>query len=143
MVNAQRKSGRSVIDVMRKDRRWQNPVFLEKFVNFYSLDQYGTSFSPEVWDPKAIPEDDYWPALAQQLAAKKRQRGEQVKFASAGQQHAVAAPAAAAAAAAVLAMGQAPTAVPKMVPPDPRVEAAQAQASALAKQLLKRSKWDK
>eukprot|EP00878_Enallax_costatus_P038617 GHUV01043992.1.p1 GENE.GHUV01043992.1~~GHUV01043992.1.p1 ORF type:complete len:126 (-),score=40.28 GHUV01043992.1:209-547(-) len=111
-------------------------------VKFYHLNQYGTSFNPDVWDPKAISEDDYWPVLAQQLAAKKRQRGEQVKFTSGGQQQAVAVPAAAAAAAAVLAMGQAPAA-PKTFPPDARVEAAQAQAAALAKQLIKKSKWDK
>lgn len=125
-------------------------------VDFFHLDQYGSSFNPEVWDPKAIPEEDYWPSLAQQLAAKKRQRGEQVKFTSAGQQQPAnplaAATAAAAAAAAVMAMGQAPgsmtaaaaaaaSAAGKVV--DPRVEAAQAQAAAVAKQLLKKSKWDK
>ena len=28
----------------------------------------------QVWDPKAIPTEDYWPALQQQLAARKRAR---------------------------------------------------------------------
>lgn len=146
----QGESGKSVLSALRKHRKWNNPDFLEKMVNYYNLNQYGTSLNPEVWDPKAIPEEDYWQSLAQQLAAKKRQRGEQVRFTSAGQQQPVAAAvtsAAAAAAAAVMAMGQVPgpgaAAAPKMLPPDPRIEAAQAQAAAVAKQLVKKSKWDK
>lgn len=165
----QHETGKSIVAVMRKMRRWNNPDFLEKMVNFYQLDQYGSSFSTDVFDPQGIPADDKWPALAAQLAARKRARGAEVKFTSAGQQAAAAGTTGAAAAAtavsvpgtataaAVVGVGQSglvaaavaaaaagPAAAPKMLPPDPR--AAQAQAQALANTLLagaKKSKWDK
>jgi hypothetical protein len=148
------RSGRSVVSELRKDRRWQNPKFLQKTVEYFGLQQYGTCLNPDVWDPAAIPEEDMWPALQQQLEAKKRRRGTEVKFQSSGQQlppagpgQAAAAQAAAAAAAAVALAshpGAAGGGAPKVVSIDPRAAAAQAQV--LANSLAagaKKSKWDK
>jgi hypothetical protein len=141
------RNGRSVMNELRKDRRWQNPKFLQKTVEFFDLQQYGSNLNPEVWDPKSIPQDDMWPALQQQLEARKRRRGAEVKFQSAGQQLPPAGPGAAAAAAAAAVASQPGLAgaagAPKMVGLDPRAAAAQAQA--LASTLVagaKKSKWD-
>jgi hypothetical protein len=165
------QTGKSIVSVLRKNRRWQNPDFLEKMVRYYHLDQYGSSLSTEVFDPKGIPDEDKWPALAAVLQQRKRGRGTAVEFKSSGSQQqqlssagaagaaagGLSAAAAAAAAqpggaggagAAAVAAGSGLPAAPKMLPPDPRkVEAAQAQAQALANALLsgaaKKSKWDK
>jgi hypothetical protein len=167
------QTGKSIVSVLRKNRRWQNPDFLEKMVRYYHLDQYGSSLSVDVFDPKGIPDEDKWPALAAVLQQRKRARGAEVQFRSSGsqqqQQQQQASTGAAAAAAAgglsaaaaaaaaqpggaggagAAAAGSGLPAAPKMLPPDPRkVEAAQAQAQALANALLsgasKKSKWDK
>ncbi|WIA19382.1 hypothetical protein OEZ85_004005 [Tetradesmus obliquus] len=158
IYRTQMQTGKSIVSVLRKNRRWQNPDFLEKMVRYYHLDQYGSSLSSDVFDPKGIPDEDKWPALAAVLQQRKRARGAEVQFRSSGQQQqqqAGAGAAAAAAAAAALpggggaaAAGSGLPAAPKMLPPDPRkVEVAQAQAQALANALLsnatKKSKWDK
>lgn len=152
------RSGRSVMNELRKDRRWQNPKFLQKTVDFFGLQQYGTCLSPEVWDPTAIPDEDMWPALQQQMEARKRRKGTEVKFQSSGQQlppsgpGQVAAAQAAAAAVAAAALASQPGAAaaggaPKVVSIDPRAAAAQAQvlANTLAAGAAgaKKSKWDK
>lgn len=43
---------------IRKDRRWQNPKFLQKSVEYFDLEQYGTCLSPDVWDPSAVSDED-------------------------------------------------------------------------------------
>jgi hypothetical protein len=88
-----------------------------------------------------------WPALQQQLEARKRRRGAEVKFQSAGQQLPPAGPGAASAAAAAAAMSSQPGAAaaggaPKLVNIDARAAAAQALASTLVAG-AKKSKWDK
>ncbi|KAF6253163.1 hypothetical protein COO60DRAFT_1548527 [Scenedesmus sp. NREL 46B-D3] len=165
IYRTQVQTGKSLVSVLRKNRRWQNPDFLEKMVRYYHLDQYGSSLSVDVFDPKGIPDEDKWPALAAVLQQRKRMRGAEVQFRSSGQQQqssagaaggaagGLSAAAAAAAAAgsgggAAAGSGSGLPAAPKMLPPDPRkVEAAQAQAQALANALLsgatKKSKWDK
>jgi len=142
------RSGRSVMGELRKDARFQNPKFLQKSVEFYGLQQYGTCLSPEVWDPSSLAEEDMWPALQQQLEARKRRRGAEVKFQGGGQQlpPLAAGMAAAAAAAAVASQpGMPGGGAPKVVSIDPRAAAAHAQAlaSTLVAGAGKKSKWDK
>lgn len=142
------RSGRSVMGELRKDPRFQNPKFLQKSVEFYSLQQYGTCLSPEVWDPSSLSEEDMWPALQQQLEARKRRRGAEVKFQPGGQQlpPLAAGMAAAAAAAAVASQpGMPGGGAPKVLSIDPRAAAAHAQAlaSTLVAGAGKKSKWDK
>jgi hypothetical protein len=169
IYRTQMQTGKSIVSVLRKNRRWQNPDFLEKMVRYYHLDQYGSSLSADVFDPNGIPDEDKWPALAAILQQRKRARGAGVQFTSSGSQQqqlssagaaaaagglsaaaaaAAAQPGGAGGAGAAAAAGSGLPAAPKMLPPDPRkVEAAQAQAQALANALLsgatKKSKWDK
>lgn len=57
----QRQKGVTIMETLARDRRWSNPTFLEKMVGHFGLDPYGSCFRPEVWDPKALPEEDTWP----------------------------------------------------------------------------------
>jgi hypothetical protein len=157
-LRKQRAGAGVLMEHMRGNRAWNNPLFLEKMTSYFHLEQYGSALRPDVWCPSSLPSDDAWPALQQQLAARKRPRGGEVKFAGAGvqqqaaaaamqqhqqhqQQHqglpplsaaAVAAAAAAGSAAASLAHhpGMAAKAPTKLVTIDPRAAIAQAQALA-------------
>jgi hypothetical protein len=171
VLDRQQATGLSVMAAMRNNRRWNNPAFLKKMVDYYHLQPYGTALGTEVWDPEGIPEEDKWTALHAQIQARKRPRGGEVRFTSAGQQQLgqAAAAAAAAAAAGVTLAGQAgvtaaaaaaggavaglaaAAGASKVLPGDLRkLEQAQAQAQALANALMsgaaaagaKKSKWD-
>lgn len=91
-TKVQNSTGRTIMEVLRQNRKWCNPDFLEKMVRFYDLDQYGSSFAAEVWNPKALHEEDYWPQVQKAAAAEQARRAEenarrqQIQFQSAGLQ---------------------------------------------------------
>jgi hypothetical protein len=82
----QRAGVGTVMEHMRRQRAWNNPLFLEKMTSYFRLQQYGSNLAAGVWSPDTIPADDFWPALKQQMAARKRPRppGADVQFKSAG-----------------------------------------------------------
>lgn len=55
-------------------RGYRNPEFFAKMVDFLEIQQYGTSFPPDVWDPSALPPEDYLDALAKEWAAEEERR---------------------------------------------------------------------
>jgi hypothetical protein len=61
------RTGHTVMDAMRRMREWNNPDFLEKMVEHFSLDPYGSCFPKEVWDPTALPPEDTWAQLSEAL----------------------------------------------------------------------------
>ena len=48
---------------MRFDRRYRNPNFLQKIVEHFKIEEYGTKFPADVFDPNALHAEDYYDAL--------------------------------------------------------------------------------
>ena len=46
--------------VLRDMRRYKNPDFLQKMVDHFGIDHVGSCFPKEVFDPKKLPEEDYY-----------------------------------------------------------------------------------
>jgi hypothetical protein len=67
-------TGKTVMDAMRTMRAWNNPDFLEKMVEHFSLDPYGSCFPKEVWDPTALPPEDTWAQLSEALKRAEQRR---------------------------------------------------------------------
>ncbi len=59
LLRRQHNSGKRISIEIRKNRDYRNPYFLEKMVAFYGVDGVATAFSPDVFDPHALPEEDY------------------------------------------------------------------------------------
>ncbi|KAI7842049.1 hypothetical protein COHA_004248 [Chlorella ohadii] len=70
----QRTRGRYMNEEIRKSRGYRNPEFFAKMVEHLEIDQYGTSFAPEVFDPKSLPPEDYLDALQREWAAEDERR---------------------------------------------------------------------
>ena len=55
-----KKAGKSISQAYKRHRDYSNPQFLEKMINHFGVDQYGTCFAPEIFDPNALPREDYF-----------------------------------------------------------------------------------
>jgi hypothetical protein len=53
--------------MMGRHEGQQLKYFLEKMVEHFSLDPYGSCFPKEVWDPTALPPEDTWAQLSKAL----------------------------------------------------------------------------
>jgi len=57
-----RKRGRSIRDHIQGSRDWSNPYILERVIQVFKIDQYGSNFPKEVFDPARVaghPSDYY------------------------------------------------------------------------------------
>jgi len=70
LLAKQRASGRLVLAVLRANRDYSNPAFMEKMVAHYGVQQYGSNVPREHFDPSALPEEDTWAALNRALENK-------------------------------------------------------------------------
>lgn len=59
LLRRQQSSGKRISIEIRKNRDYRNPYFLEKMVAFYGVDEVATAFSAAVFDPHALPKEDY------------------------------------------------------------------------------------
>lgn len=59
MDNASRTSNKSLITELRRRRDYSNPYFLRKMVETYGINELGTCFAKDVWDPAALAKEDY------------------------------------------------------------------------------------
>ena len=48
------EQGRSLNNQLKAERGYRNPSFLQKMVDHHEIDQYGTGFPQEIFDPKSL-----------------------------------------------------------------------------------------
>eukprot|EP00931_Biecheleriopsis_adriatica_P006907 TRINITY_DN108251_c0_g1_i1.p1 TRINITY_DN108251_c0_g1~~TRINITY_DN108251_c0_g1_i1.p1 ORF type:complete len:232 (-),score=46.11 TRINITY_DN108251_c0_g1_i1:41-703(-) len=51
-----RKRGKSIRDHIQASRDWSNPYILERVVKVFELEQYGSNFPKEIFDPSRVAE---------------------------------------------------------------------------------------
>ncbi|KAL4428668.1 hypothetical protein ABPG77_009774 [Micractinium sp. CCAP 211/92] len=73
-LHIQRTRGKYINQDIRKSRGYRNPEFFAKMVEHLEIDQYGTSFAPDVFDPKSLPKEDFLDALQREWAAEEERR---------------------------------------------------------------------
>jgi len=58
------KEGGMVLSTALKNRRdFCNPHMMSMMIEYNDIDQYGSNYNPELWDPKQIPPEDFVGAL--------------------------------------------------------------------------------
>lgn len=94
--------GQRVNTFIREAKKFRNPCLLEKLVGYLGVQESGTNYPPELYDPSAFGAEEYYDALEMARKAKEerqsRKHGEKVEFQSSGAQLMQQQPAAAAAA---------------------------------------------
>ena len=50
--------------LVTKERDYNNPLIVEKFIEDYAIDETGTNYPTEVFNPRAFEEGEYFEALA-------------------------------------------------------------------------------
>ena len=63
-----KEAGFSIAQAYRKHRDYSNPQFLEKMIDHFGVDQYGTCFAPDVFCPTSLPREDYFDRSASAYA---------------------------------------------------------------------------
>uniref|UniRef100_A0A7S0RV32 SAP30-binding protein n=1 Tax=Chlamydomonas leiostraca TaxID=1034604 RepID=A0A7S0RV32_9CHLO len=61
------RNQRSFIESLRNNRNYSNPDLLQQLMQVYHLKGTGTAFPPDVFDPDALPREDYADALLSAL----------------------------------------------------------------------------
>lgn len=59
MRETTRRKQRSFLESLRAHREYTNPDFLQQLVKNYHLQEAGTAFPPEIFDPTSLPADDF------------------------------------------------------------------------------------
>ncbi|KAJ9505079.1 hypothetical protein QJQ45_012842 [Haematococcus lacustris] len=62
-----KRQQRSFIESLRTHRAYSNPDLLQQLVKSYNLQEAGTAFPPDLFDPTSLPKEDYKDKLSQQL----------------------------------------------------------------------------
>ena len=57
------RDGRRLTDTLRSSRDYRNPEFFKKMVEYWEIDEHGTALPPEVFNPGALPKEDFIEAL--------------------------------------------------------------------------------
>ena len=50
--------------LVTQERDYNNPLIVEKFIEDYAIDETGTNYPPELFNPRGFEEADYYEALA-------------------------------------------------------------------------------
>ncbi|KAL4529918.1 hypothetical protein Ndes2526B_g04686 [Nannochloris sp. 'desiccata'] len=61
------RDGRRLTDTLRSSRDYRNPEFFKKMVEYWEIDEYGTAFAPELFNPGSLPVEDSIEALKKEL----------------------------------------------------------------------------
>ncbi|KAI5071382.1 hypothetical protein GOP47_0013633 [Adiantum capillus-veneris] len=75
---AYKNAGRSFNEELRKSKGYRNPDFLQRAVKHQEIDQIGSRFSKEIFDPHGYDSSDFYDALALELK-REQERKEQAK----------------------------------------------------------------
>lgn len=69
LCRAKADTGKRLTAELRRMRAYKNPDFLQKMVLYHGVDDRGTNFAPDVFDPRAIPKEDYYQACVSHLTS--------------------------------------------------------------------------
>ncbi|XP_063816677.1 SAP30-binding protein isoform X2 [Pseudophryne corroboree] len=58
------KEGTDMNQIIQKKKEFRNPSIYEKLIQFCSIDELGTNYPKDMFDPHGWPEDSYYEALA-------------------------------------------------------------------------------
>ncbi|KAH7300047.1 hypothetical protein KP509_24G042400 [Ceratopteris richardii] len=75
---AYKNAGRSFNEELRKSKGYRNPDFLERAVKHQEIDQIGSCFKKEIFNPHGYDASDFYDALAQEYK-REQERKEQAK----------------------------------------------------------------
>jgi hypothetical protein len=68
------RQGPRLIDQLRGSREYRNPEFFRKMIERWEIDEHGSCFDPQVFDPKSLPDADTLTALESEWAREKDRR---------------------------------------------------------------------
>ncbi|KAK9853392.1 hypothetical protein WJX84_006179 [Apatococcus fuscideae] len=68
LLDTQREQGQTLNNAMKSHRDYRNPNFLQKMVEFCDIQQYGSLYPNELWDPSSLPAEDHSDALLDEHA---------------------------------------------------------------------------
>ena len=57
---SKRDRGVTLAGALAKHRGYRNPDFLQKMVEHFGIKECGTCFAKELFDPDALPKEDYY-----------------------------------------------------------------------------------
>ena len=57
---ALKQGGKTISQAFKDHRDYTNPVFLEKMITHFDIDQYGTCFDPSIFSPKSLRREDFY-----------------------------------------------------------------------------------
>lgn len=73
-LHIQNSQGRYLSDRLRTSRDYRNPEFFRKMVEYWEINEHGTSFNPEVFDPSSLPKEDTLEALQKEWLVEEQRR---------------------------------------------------------------------
>eukprot|EP01018_Ginkgo_biloba_P014962 Gb_36810 [translate_table: standard] len=76
---ALKSAGRSFNEELRNSKGYRNPDFLQRAVRYQEIDQIGSCFSKDVFDPHGYDPSDYYDALASELKREMERREQEKK----------------------------------------------------------------
>jgi hypothetical protein len=72
---------------IQSTKSFGNPMVMDKLITSLEIDQYGSNFSREAFDPKGFPAEGFYDELAADILRKRdERRGEAREFVSSGYQ---------------------------------------------------------
>lgn len=61
-IEAAEMHNKNITNELRQVRAYKNPDFLQKMVKHFGVHDKGTCFPKDVFDPDALPKEDYYKA---------------------------------------------------------------------------------
>lgn len=75
-----KEGGMSLADAIQQRRDFCNPYMLNMLIEYNNLDEYGSCYPPQVWDPKAISPEDFPDSLEKEHSEATRKREEEQRL---------------------------------------------------------------
>jgi HCNGP-like protein len=60
MDEASKTGNMNLIKALKARRDYSNPYFLKKMVETYEINELGTCFAKDIWDPTSLPKEDFY-----------------------------------------------------------------------------------
>lgn len=60
MLLGKQRSGKLYTEELRRIRAYRNPDFLQKMVEFFGIQDQGTCFPKDIFDPSSLPKSDFY-----------------------------------------------------------------------------------
>lgn len=67
VLEQQKRTGKQMVTEMQRNKSYRNPRFMQKHIEEKTVNQYGTCFPAEVWDPQNLPKEDFLDRIHRQM----------------------------------------------------------------------------